>query len=98
MISLGSKGAVLACSDGCFSATAPRINAISTIGAGDSSIAGFLAATQKGLPAKDILKTAVSYGSAACLTEGTKPPRKDDIEALLKKTIAKQIRITRIEL
>ena len=98
MISLGAKGAVLACSDGCFIAEAPSVSAISTIGAGDSSIAGFLAATQKGLSAKDVLKTAVSYGSAACLTEGTKPPRKDDIEALLKKTIVKQIRITRIEL
>ena len=31
---------------------------------------------------EECLKTAVAYGSAACLTEGTKPPRREDIEKL----------------
>ena len=41
MISLGSKGALLVCADGAFIAHPPKIKAISTIGAGDSSIGGF---------------------------------------------------------
>ena len=82
MISLGAKGAVLASDDGIFSANAPKITALSTIGAGDSSLAGFLAAYKDGKDYEECLKTAVAYGSAACLTEGTKPPRREDIEKL----------------
>ena len=83
MISLGATGAVLACNDGVFFANAPKISPLSTIGAGDSSIAGFLAAYKSDLPCDECLRYAVAYGSAACLTEGTKPPRRADIEALL---------------
>ena len=69
-----SKGAVLACADGTFVAYAPNIKVVSTIGAGDSSIAGFIAAAKEGKSYAEMLRTAVSYGSAACTTEGTKPP------------------------
>ena len=44
MISLGAEGALLVCDDGAFLATPPDVKVLSTIGAGDSSIAGFLAA------------------------------------------------------
>lgn len=83
MISLGASGAVLYCDEGGFHCSAPKIDAVSTIGAGDSSIAGFIAATKLGLSKKDALKYAVCYGSAACLTEGTRPPRREDIDVFL---------------
>ena len=86
MISLGKNGAVLASSGGDFIAKAPTVNAVSTIGAGDSSIAGFLLAAKNNSSPQDMLKLAVCYGSAACMTEGTKPPRKNDILTLLKTT------------
>jgi 1-phosphofructokinase family hexose kinase len=91
MISLGSRGAVLCCEDGNYVASAPRIDAISTIGAGDSSIAGFLAAAKQGRTYADMLRTAVAYGSAACLTEGTKPPRKEDVASLYEKITVKKM-------
>ena len=83
MISLGARGAVLYCREGGFFCPAPRINAVSTVGAGDSSIAGFLAAEKRGLSKGEVLKHAVCYGSAACLTEGTSAPRPSDITRLL---------------
>ena len=83
MISLGSKGAMLCCDAGCFVARAPKINALSTIGAGDSSIGGFCAAAKAGLAYPDMLRHAVAYGSAACMTEGTQPPRAEDVQTLL---------------
>lgn len=83
MISLGGDGALLVCGEGVFTAKAPEIQAVSTIGAGDSSIAGFLSATAVGKCAADRLKTAVAYGTAACLTEGTLPPAKDSIRRIL---------------
>lgn len=91
MISLGAQGAVLACMDGVFFASAPKITALSTIGAGDSSIAGFLAAYKEGKSPADCLKSAVAFGSAACLTEGTKPPRKDDIARLTSEISVRKI-------
>ncbi len=83
MISLGGEGAVLCCADGEYYCRAPRITPISTVGAGDSSIAGFIAAEQLGLSGEERLRYAVCCGSAACLTEGTRPPKKEDTEAFL---------------
>ena len=91
MISLGSKGAVLACEDGSFAAKAPEVKVLSTIGAGDSSIGGFVAAKKNGGTYSDMLKTAVCYGSAACMTEGTEPPSKSDVEDLLTKACVERI-------
>lgn len=89
MISLGAKGALLVCKDGRFVATPPNIEALSTIGAGDSSIAGFLAAAAEGLSPQDRLRMAVAYGTAACMTEGTRPPMPKDIEEIFKRVIIK---------
>ena len=91
MISLGSKGAVLACDDGRFIVDAPRIDVRSTIGAGDSSIGGFIAALSKGLPFADMLRWAVSFGSAACMTEGTEPPERSDVERLLSEITVRHV-------
>ena len=83
MVSLGAKGALLAAEDGVFLCTPPKINAISTIGAGDSTIAGFISAAYITENGGERLRRAVAFGSAACLTEGTLPPRKEDIENIL---------------
>ena len=78
-----SKGAVLACAEGTFVAYAPKIKVVSTIGAGDSSIAGFIAAAKQGKSYPEMLKNAVAFGSAACMTEGTRPPLASDVAACL---------------
>ena len=83
MITLGAGGAVLASDEGSFSMFAPEINAVSTIGAGDSAIAGFIYAESLGLSKSEALKAAVAFGTAKCLLEGTKPPCKEDVEKFL---------------
>lgn len=80
MVSLGAQGALLACSEGIFVARPPKIQALSTIGAGDSSIAGFVSVAEKS--AEERLRTAVSFGSAACLTPGTRPPLPEDVRKI----------------
>ena len=82
MVTLGEKGAALLTEDKVYIATCPSIEAISTIGAGDSTIAGFLAGAYAGGSAAECLKTAVSFGTAACLTAGTLPPQKEDIDKI----------------
>lgn len=90
MVSLGEQGAMLLCGGKCCIATPPVIHAVSTIGAGDSSLAGFIAAAKKGCDAGECLKNAVTYGTAACLTEGSLPPTAADIAAVYPQVTVKQ--------
>jgi len=80
MISLGGDGAAWSNGARRITLEVPKLeNPVSTIGAGDSTLAGLLAATAMGCDPADALRTAVSYGTAACMTEGTLPPRPGDI-------------------
>ena len=90
MVSLGEQGAMLLYGGNCCIATPPVIHAVSTIGAGDSSLAGFIAAAKKGCDAAECLKNAVTYGTAACLTEGSLPPTAADIAAVSPQVTVKQ--------
>lgn len=84
MISLGGDGS--AWSDGRRKkiVSIPKIDSpVSTIGAGDSTVAGYLAAFAEGKNIDDSLKTACAFGTAACLTEGTRPPEPDDVKRIL---------------
>lgn len=83
LVSLGEQGAMLVCEQGVLTATAPPVEVSSTVGAGDSMIAGFLAAQQRGANAQESLRLAVAYGSAACMTQGTRPPKEGEIARLL---------------
>lgn len=82
MISLGEQGALLIANGKTHVAKPPVISAVSTIGAGDSSIAGFLVAAHQGKSAAECLKMAVSFGTAACLTTGTLPPQPEDVHRI----------------
>lgn len=83
MVSMGEQGAVLLTENKIYTAVPPRVQAVSTIGAGDSTIAGFIAAASTGEAPAQCLKTAVAYGTAACLTAGTLPPVPEDITRIL---------------
>lgn len=81
MISMGGDGALLVCGEGAYIAVPPQVAVRSTIGAGDSSIAGFLACPEEKPEAR--LRWAVAYGSAACMTEGTLPPDAEAVRTIL---------------
>ncbi len=80
MISMSGDGALLVCGEGTYIAAPPKVAVRSTIGAGDSSIAGFLACPEEKPEAR--LRWAVAYGSAACMTEGTLPPDSEDVRMI----------------
>lgn len=63
----------------------PEITPVSTVGAGDSTLAGFIAGKMRGLSDTECARLAVAFGSAACLTEGTAPPEKQKIVSLCEK-------------
>ena len=86
IVSMGDQGAILLTAGGGYGAKPPKIQAVSTIGAGDSMIAGFLAAASQGQTPAKCLKRAVAYGTAACLTPGTLPPKPADVEVIYSQT------------
>lgn len=87
-ISLGGDGAILASEGQVYRAYVPQISVQSTIGAGDSAIAGFISG---GNTPQERLCHAVAFGSAACLREGTNPPRPDDVARVLEQVSVKKV-------
>jgi len=74
LATLGSKGAVLVTPDGAWLATHPPVKAVSTVGAGDSSLAGYLLASSQGAAPADCLRQAVAHGAAAASLPGSTVP------------------------
>lgn len=92
LISLGSEGAAVIGDGFGFYARAPKIVAKSTIGAGDSMLAGYIAAKEAGKTESEALISAVAWGSAKCLRDGTLPPLSQDIDNL-----EKEIKVEKIQ-
>ncbi|KRA25881.1 1-phosphofructokinase [Microbacterium sp. Root61] len=79
LVTLGARGALLVTADTSLRAHAPRIEVASTVGAGDSSLAGYLIAAVAGAAADLRLRTAVAYGAAAASLPGTQIPTPSEI-------------------
>jgi len=74
LATLGAAGAVLVDTDGAWLATPPPISPRSTVGAGDSSLAGYVRADVEGATAPERLRMAVAYGSGAAALPGSALP------------------------
>ncbi|CDO29565.1 1-phosphofructokinase family hexose kinase [Mycolicibacterium porcinum] len=74
LATLGAAGAVLVDGSGAWLATPPPIVPRSTVGAGDSSLAGYLRAAVAGADSPQRLQMAVAYGSAAAALPGSALP------------------------
>ncbi|TFI44171.1 1-phosphofructokinase family hexose kinase [Rhodococcus sp. 1R11] len=74
LATLGSAGAVLVTPGGAWYASPPPITAVSTVGAGDSSLAGYILADVENCSDADKLRRAVAYGTAATALPGTTLP------------------------
>lgn len=80
VVSMGSRGAFIASAEGISYCSTPSVKVKSTIGAGDSMVAGMVYAIQNGLSAKDILKWGVVCGVATTMTDGTNLASKENIK------------------
>lgn len=79
LVTLGARGAVLVQQAGAWFAPPPPITVVSTVGAGDSTLFGYLLAELRGLAAPERLALALSYGAAAAGLPGTTIPRPTDL-------------------
>ncbi len=80
LATLGAAGAVLVDDTGSWLATPPPIKPRSTVGAGDSSLAGYVRADVAGAQAPQRLQMAVAYGSAAAALPGSALPAPAQID------------------
>ena len=83
IVSMGPKGAILVTKDLCEHVPAPPVQKRSTVGAGDSMVAGMTWALTQGLSYPEMLRWGVACGSAATMNEGTQLFLRADVERLL---------------
>jgi 6-phosphofructokinase 2 len=63
--------------------TPPKVQVRSTVGAGDSAVAGLVLSLTRGDDIEEASRLAVAAGTAASLTPGTELCRRYDVERLL---------------
>lgn len=82
VVSMGHRGAWLVTKDAGYFAEAPPVEKKSTVGAGDSMVAGITYFLQKGRPLPEAIRFGVACGSAATMNDGTQLFHKEDAEKL----------------
>jgi 1-phosphofructokinase len=80
LVTLGAAGAVLVDPTGSWMAAPPPIAPRSTVGAGDSSLAGYVRAAVGGAEPPRRLQMAVAYGSAAAALPGSALPAPSQVD------------------
>ena len=87
VVSMGAQGARLITKDESFHARAPIVKRVSTVGAGDSMVAGMVIALINELPMQEVLRWGVACGTAATITHGSELCRKEDVNRLLNEIV-----------
>ena len=92
IISLGKQGAIAASKEGVWKAVPPPVEAVSTVGSGDSMVAGIVFSLSRNGSLEDALRLGSACGAATAMSSGVEMGRKEDVERL-----APQINIMRLE-
>lgn len=82
VVSLGREGAMLVTKDAKYNAIPPEVERKSTVGAGDSMVAGIIYSLSKGMDLKNALQYGVACGTAATMNAGTELCNKRDADFL----------------
>ena len=87
LVSLGERGAMLFTKDKELKVSSPTVEKKSTVGAGDSMVAGFVLGLSQGKTFEDSLRYGVACGTAATMNSGTELCNKKDADALFQKIV-----------
>jgi 6-phosphofructokinase 2 len=83
VVSLGAGGAMLVSKDQVIQMIPPVVKRKSTVGAGDSMVAGLVLGLLQGRSLTESLRYGIACGTAATLNEGTELCHKEDVEKLV---------------
>ena len=92
VISLGGEGSLVSCDEGVFDVKVPKIDAVNTVGCGDSMIAGFAVGISRGLSMEETIRLASAVSAANAMRLETGFIVKEDMEALLPQIQIKKIK------
>ncbi|MBN8679632.1 MAG: 1-phosphofructokinase family hexose kinase [Chitinophagales bacterium] len=79
VVSLGAQGALLVTADRVEHVPAPMVKKLTTVGAGDSMVAGMVWALSEGKSFQEMVQIGVACGSATTLNPGTRLFRTEDV-------------------
>ena len=91
VVSMGARGVVGISREGNFHVIPPKINVRSSIGAGDSFVAGIIFALSENTPFEDALALGVACGTASALNPGSDLCKMNDIDMIKKEVRIKNI-------
>lgn len=91
VVSLGSDGALLVCKEGVYHGKPPKIEVVNTVGCGDSMVAAFAVAMERGYSNIDSLKYAISISAANAMTFSTGSFNSEDVDNIFENTQIKKI-------
>ncbi len=77
LISLGGDGMVHVSDEGVLRAGVPKVEVKSTVGAGDSSLAGYIVGFIKGNSTEDCVRLAAACGTSSVMLDGTRLTTRD---------------------
>lgn len=86
VVSLGSDGALLVCKDGVYHGKPPKVEVVNTVGCGDSMVAAFAVAMERGYSNIDSLKYAISISAANAMTFSTGSFNSEDVDNIFENT------------
>lgn len=81
-VSMGKDGALLISKDASYKVLAPEVEKRSTVGAGDSMVAGMVYMLSQGKTLEEVIRFGVACGTAATMNHGTELFYKEDAERL----------------
>ncbi len=94
VISMGKKGLIAADKTEIIRAVPPEVTPVSSVGAGDSTVAGFAISLSRGEGLLQACRLATAMGTAAVLTPGTMLARRVDAAKIMPLVSVRKIRRT----
>ena len=82
IVSLGAAGAMAVTREEVFQMAPPVVKKKSTVGAGDSMVAGIVLSLSRGASVQEALRYGIACGTAATMNEGTELCRLEDVNRL----------------
>jgi 6-phosphofructokinase 2 len=91
LISMGARGIVGVTRDLALWVIPPQVEVVSHVGAGDSTLAGFVYAWTKGMDFPESLSVATAAGTAAVMTPGTELCKRKDVHRIKEQITLKEL-------
>ncbi len=90
-ISLGQMGALFITRDEVLRCPGLKVEAHSTVGAGDAMVAALSYGINRGLSVSDCARLGIATSAGAVTTKGTKPPKRELVEELKKQVTVRSL-------